>query len=995
LETDPFGVAWVQSYVQVQRRRSQQWPAERLKSSAGTLVLARLLDGAAPVGASSRPVSRAAVALGRGAGRPPVRALIGADFRLLTSVVHDPVEFATLLESLDPDVKVLVRGVPLNLDRFRRRSSVRLLGRLIHVVMVLRLSQVGLLQSPSHLFGHCSNHLVVGLVVELSGPAVSAVESAAVELVVEAMTIQGEHTLQQLSVSLKKRGCPVSDRASLIEALASHLGKALESRATQIQPAQTSAFSAAEFRQFWSGKSELRHAGGEVRETLVWRGSHVTQRVIDWVLRKQLSCRPGQYRQLHCQLRPLLQPAKRHHSVWSSAISDLNASLAELSSRLTAIGSSAMPLSVNGLLAVAPAFRGACLLPPGWGGRAKQNQLVHECHLQLEASGKWPTLLGPFRAMKTLFCLRLAQTMRSRLPRTEASEIIACRSGVLVTWRRRHRFYLRLALPKEAALARQAGLSSGQSTAQQQQQLLIQADCAESRQLERELVLLPALAGALRGLTSQRPTHGETVRLCLRWLAGHMLLNTAVDALAVELLCAWVAIDASPCSALRGFLLFLQLLARHDFAQQPLIVNLNESLSGADRASIEADFRKRRRHLPAMFIACPQDRTESMLTTARPDTQLLGRLQRCARAALAAFETRLASPRSELLSAASMAGVFRSAPDSFDALLHLAPQPPLSECALDRLADAELQQDCDESDIAEVGSVFNSPGFHWVERLLLTGRRLTFWPTCYGGRCIGVLLRQHCGGGVDLSQQAVAWLDTAGPGLVARVELFPKNAGSDKDVVSVSGANDADLVCSACRIVARQLHQNVENEANEGRTVDSGSFRVDSKGNQRVTKVPYARSDTHLTNALETICEQVQSSWGHSPHSSQPSIRSFVPLTRTDGQAADTSRLTSGSSVDNWLRMRCESLLDDHEEATKSLLQLSQPKPLTMDQFERQLCLETARVCTEPLIALPIEEPPTLPSAATDDKEAKTEEATAESASEEAAAHDDSAKTEL
>ncbi|PAA73488.1 hypothetical protein BOX15_Mlig014434g2, partial [Macrostomum lignano] len=561
------------------------------------------------------------------------------------------------------------------------------------------------------------------------------------------LIIQGEHTLQQLSVSLKKRGCPVSDRASLIEALASHLGKALESRATQIQLAQTSAFShcivlginlnpltyfaavdkgpkfgapeAAEFRQFWSGKSELRHAGGEVRETLVWRGSHVTQRVIDWVLRKQLSCRPGQYRQLHCQLRPLLQPAKRHHSVWSSAISDLNASLAELSSRLTAIGSSAMPLSVNGLLAVAPAFRGACLLPPGWGGRAKQNQLVHECHLQLEASGKWPTLLGPFRAMKTLFCLRLAQTMRSRLSRTEASEIIACRSGVLVTWRRRHRFYLRLALPKEAALARQAGLSSGQSTAQQQQQLLIQADCTESRQLERELVLLPALAGALRGLTSQRPTHSETVRLCLRWLAGHMLLNMAVDALAVELLCAWVAIDASPCSAMRGFLLFLQLLARHDFAQQPLIVNLNESLSGADRASIEADFRKRRRHLPAMFIACPQDRTESMLTTARPDTQLLGRLQRCARAALAAFETRLASPRSELLSASSMAGAFRSAPDSFDALLHLAPQPPLSECALDRLADAELQQDCDESDIAEVGSVFNSPGFHWVERLVL------------------------------------------------------------------------------------------------------------------------------------------------------------------------------------------------------------------------------------------------------------------------------------
>ncbi|PAA91720.1 hypothetical protein BOX15_Mlig014434g4, partial [Macrostomum lignano] len=635
------------------------------------------------------------------------------------------------------------------------------------------------------------------------------------------LIIQGEHTLQQLSVSLKKRGCPVSDRASLIEALASHLGKALESRATQIQPAQTSAFShcivlginlnpltyfaavdkgpkfgapeAAEFRQFWSGKSELRHAGGEVRETLVWRGSHVTQRVIDWVLRKQLSCRPGQYRQLHCQLRPLLQPAKRHHSVWSSAISDLNASLAELSSRLTAIGSSAMPLSVNGLLAVAPAFRGACLLPPGWGGRAKQNQLVHECHLQLEASGKWPTLLGPFRAMKTLFCLRLAQTMRSRLPRTEASEIIACRSGVLVTWRRRHRFYLRLALPKEAALARQAGLSSGQSTAQQQQQLLIQADCAESRQLERELVLLPALAGALRGLTSQRPTHGETVRLCLRWLAGHMLLNTAVDALAVELLCAWVAIDASPCSALRGFLLFLQLLARHDFAQQPLIVNLNESLSGADRASIEADFRKRRRHLPAMFIACPQDRTESMLTTARPDTQLLGRLQRCARAALAAFETRLASPRSELLSAASMAGVFRSAPDSFDALLHLAPQPPLSECALDRLADAELQQDCDESDIAEVGSVFNSPGFHWVERLVLRltaahGQAAYFLADCYGGRCIGVLLRQHCGGGVDLSQQAVAWLDTAGPGLVARVELFPKNAGSDKDAAGSTEA---------------------------------------------------------------------------------------------------------------------------------------------------------------------------------------------------------------
>jgi len=85
-------------------------------------------------------------------------------------------------------------------------------------------------------------------------------------------------------------------------------------------------------------------------------------------------------------------------------------------------------------------------------------------------------------------------------------------------------------------------------------------DNAQSQQLERDIVILPRLTTALRGLQAQHPAFSCTVRLVKRWIASHMLLDYFEEE-AIEIIVASLFMNASMYGVPQGFL-FDQLALR-------------------------------------------------------------------------------------------------------------------------------------------------------------------------------------------------------------------------------------------------------------------------------------------------------------------------------------------------------------------------------------------------------------------------------------------------
>lgn len=83
-----------------------------------------------------------------------------------------------------------------------------------------------------------------------------------------------------------------------------------------------------------------------------------------------------------------------------------------------------------------------------------------------------------------------------------------------------------------------------------------------------------------------------------------------------------------------GFLQFLNLLATHNFLEEPIFVDINDGLSEEDKEQITQEFLKRRPVLPCICISTPEDRSGTRYTTACPEPIVMCRLVKIAQKAM-------------------------------------------------------------------------------------------------------------------------------------------------------------------------------------------------------------------------------------------------------------------------------------------------------------------------------------------------------------------------
>ncbi|TKR77941.1 hypothetical protein L596_018828 [Steinernema carpocapsae] len=144
----------------------------------------------------------------------------------------------------------------------------------------------------------------------------------------------------------------------------------------------------------------------------------------------------------------------------------------------------------------------------------------------------------------------------------------------------------------------------------------------------------------------------------------------------------------------------------------------------------------------------------------------------------------------------------------------------------------------------------------------------------------------------------------------------------------------ANAKCGACMMLVSELETGIDAEDAKKTKIQVGSFRVDPKGNQKgLNEIPYARSETHILELLETVCDKAK----NYVTAAHPATGKTVFLKKT---TADLLHLKSDSSKSSKLGNACTDFLDDHEDDLVKFLNSEHASPV------RAFCHSEISVCT-------------------------------------------------
>lgn len=142
----------------------------------------------------------------------------------------------------------------------------------------------------------------------------------------------------------------------------------------------------------------------------------------------------------------------------------------------------------------------------------------------------------------------------------------------------------------------------------------------------------------------------------------------------------------------------------------------------------------------------------------------------------------------------------------------------------------------------------------------------------------------------------------------------------------------SNIKCGACSLVITELEAGIAAVGSD-KKIQVGSFRVDPHGNQEgLNKIPYARSETHIHELLDSICDKSQQYALVVHPTTGKSVYVRKDLTYLTGES-DKSTLAK-------LNHACSDFLDDHEDEVVKFVGEVHDDPI------REFCHAKTGVCT-------------------------------------------------
>ncbi|XP_056141122.1 nucleolar protein 6 [Lampris incognitus] len=512
---------------------------------------------------------------------------------------------------------------------------------------------------------------------------------------------------------------------------------------------------AAEFRQLWGSRSELRRfQDGAITEAVLWTGESayqkrlVPQQIITHLLKLHADIPEQCVRYVGAMVDDVITVGRAVLSTGEEESLKVVQSYDDLSRKLW--GLEGLPLTITSVQGAHPALRYTQVFPPvplkldySFFDREKiARSLVPKedkpcpayitpitviCHM--EGSGKWPNDRLAIRHIKAAFHINLGQLLNKHHHYT----VKPCPTHLDV-WKDGLAFRIQVAYHREPQVLRESVNAQG---------LLVLRDNEEAQALEMATIHRPLLTSTLHGLQQQHSCFGAVCRLAKRWLGAQLFSDDITDDttdLMVASLFLQPAPFTPPCSPQVGFLRFLHLLSSFDWRNNPLVVNLNNQLTAADYTEIKNDFLASRESLPVMFIATPKDKKLSLWTKRAPSIQMLQRVVMVAAESLKVLELQLMDDGQ----IQDVRVAIRPPLDAYDVLIHLNPkQVPLLSQAVDP-PPVTFNRGTMTGSVAHSGGALPvidyNPVSHYLTELRESfGDLALFFCDPYGGTVISVL----------------------------------------------------------------------------------------------------------------------------------------------------------------------------------------------------------------------------------------------------------------
>ncbi|KAG1171806.1 hypothetical protein G6F70_006734 [Rhizopus microsporus] len=418
----------------------------------------------------------------------------------------------------------------------------------------------------------------------------------------------------------------------------------------------------AEFRKFWSNKSELRRfKDGSIVEAVVWQTqgyenrSLIVQQIVQYLLELHLSLKPEEVQYWAGQFYSYLNYAKclpQHifnpelkitgfHSVMT-AFTQLSKQIREIDDALPLMVSSVYPASSSLRYATATLphpvdFNNAI----GYPNTTRFYEAI-DVIVQIERSAKFPDDLSALQKVKHSFYLKMGEELKNRYQvDTVVVDDICERNpmairGYLDVYYQGFVFRCHIGLEQEPQQLKKI-IDTKLSTP-------LQKSMAKEA-LEKynyNITYQQSHTFSVQALCARYTAYSSTVRLVKRWFASHMLSPHVTDEM-MELITAYVFLEphpwTSPVSTFSGFIRVLNLLAGWDWQNTPLIVDIEGELTSKQRDEIISQFNHHRTTNPqmtrgVMTIATAKDITGHRWTRTKPCRAVALRIRALAKAAL-------------------------------------------------------------------------------------------------------------------------------------------------------------------------------------------------------------------------------------------------------------------------------------------------------------------------------------------------------------------------
>uniref|UniRef100_A0A3P8TK85 Nucleolar protein 6 n=1 Tax=Amphiprion percula TaxID=161767 RepID=A0A3P8TK85_AMPPE len=472
---------------------------------------------------------------------------------------------------------------------------------------------------------------------------------------------------------------------------------------------------AAEFRQLWGLRSELRRfQDGAITEAVLWDGESMCQKrlvpkqIITHLLQLHADIPESCVRYVGAMVDDVIKSETKDTGEEKSLA--VVQSYDDLSRKLWRL--EGLPLSITAVQGAHPALRYTQVFPPkplkmdysffdkektcrslvpkeGKPCPAYITPITVICHM--EGSGKWPNDRLAIRHIRAAFHIQLGELLRKHHKYT-------CRPCPthLDVWKDGLVFRIQVAYHREPQVLRESVNPEG---------LLVVRDNEEAQALEMATIHKPLLTSTLHGLQQQHPCFGAVCRLAKRWL---------------------------------GAQLFTPLLRfNHVF---PFVEGVFPTDFSADYTEIKNGFMASRESLPVMFIATPKDKKLSMWTRRAPNVQMLQRVMMVAAESLKVLEQQLMDGNQ----IQDVKVVMRPPLEVYDAVIHLNPkQVPLLSQAVDPPSVTFSRGVMTGSAAQSGGSLpvidYNPVSLYLAELREAFGDLALFFCDPYGGTVIAVL----------------------------------------------------------------------------------------------------------------------------------------------------------------------------------------------------------------------------------------------------------------